>query len=348
MSHQYERPPGADGLRLHLNENTAGCSPRVIEVLRSLTREQAAIYPDYDRAVEAAAARFGIGSDSLLLTNGLDEGILLTAIVGLRGSTVADPFEAIIVQPAFDMYAACADGVGGRIIDIPPRSDFSFPLDRVVESVTAKTRVVFLTNPNNPTGLSIPRDTVAAVAQAAPQALVLLDEAYADFSGESMIDDASSGRIPNLVIGRTFAKAYGLAGLRVGALVGTAERLAPMRRIVPPYTLNVYAAAALPAALEDIAYYDWYLTEVRQSKALLYEVLTRHRVQFWPSEGNFVLACFGDDLPRVIGDIAQRGVIIRDRSHDPGCAGCARITAGVLAHTRRLAAVLEEVLCDAR
>jgi histidinol-phosphate aminotransferase len=348
MNHQYERPLATNGLRLHLNENTAGCSPRVMEVLRNLTREQAAIYPDYDLAVEAAAAWFGIRSDNLLLTNGLDEGILLTALVALRGSTVADPFEAIIVQPAFDMYAACADGVGGRIVDIPPQADFFFPLDRVIESVTPKTRVVFLTNPNNPTGLSIPRDTVAAVAKAAPQALVLLDEAYADFSGESMIEDAASGRIPNLVIGRTFAKAYGLAGLRVGALVGTAERLAPIRRIVPPYTLNVYAAAALPAALEDIEYYDWYLAEVRESKKLLYDVLARRGVQFWPSDGNFVLACFGNDLPRVIGDISQRGIIIRDRSHDPGCAGCARITAGVLAHTRRLAAVLEEVLCDAR
>jgi histidinol-phosphate aminotransferase len=348
MNHKYERPLATDGLRLHLNENTAGCSPRVMEVLRSLTREQAAIYPDYDRAIEASAARFGIRTDNVLLTNGLDEGILLTAMVALRGSTLADPFEAIIVQPAFDMYAACADGVGGRIVDVPPQADFLFPLRKVVESVTSNTRVVFLTNPNNPTGLSIPGDTVAAVAKAAPHALVLLDEAYADFSGGTMIDDAASGRIPNLIVGRTFAKAYGLAGLRVGALVGTAERLAPMRRVVPPYTLNAYAAAALPAALEDTEYYDWYLAEVRESKKLLYEVLARHEVRFWPSDGNFVLACFGDDLPRVFGRLAQQRITIRDRSQDPGCAGCARITTGVLAHTRRLAAVLEEVLCDAR
>jgi histidinol-phosphate aminotransferase len=121
-----------------------------------------------------------------------------------------------------------------------------------------------------------------------------------------------------------------------------------MRRVVPPYTLNAYAAAALPAALEDAEYYDWYLAEVHESKKLLYEVLARHEVRFWPSDGNFVLACFGDDLPRVFGRLAQQRIIIRDRSQDPGCAGCARITAGVLAHTRRLAAVLEEVLCDAR
>jgi histidinol-phosphate aminotransferase len=130
--------------------------------------------------------------------------------------------------------------------------------------------------------------------------------------------------------------------------MGTADRLAPLRRAVPPYTLNAYAAAALPAAFGDEDYYDWYLAEVRQSKRLLYETLARHRVQFWPSDGNFLLACFGADLATVIARLADRGIIIRDRSQDPGCAGCARITAGVLEHTRQLVAALEEVLCGAR
>jgi histidinol-phosphate aminotransferase len=348
MNYQYERPVAGEGLRLHLNENTAGCSPRVIDVLRALTREQAAFYPDYGRAAQACASRFGVSVDNVLLTNGLDEGILLTAMVALRGSPASDPFEAIVVQPAFDMYAACADAVGGRIIDIPPQSDFFFPLHKVMQAITDRTRVIFLTNPNNPTGLSIPRATIAAVARAAPQALVLLDEAYADFSGETMIDEAVSGEIRNLLIGRTFAKAYGLAGLRVGALIASAASLAPMRRVVPPYSLNVYAAAALPAAFEDANYFDWYLAEVRDSKKLLYETLVRNGVRFWPSDGNFVLACFGDDLSRVLARLADRGINIRDRSADPGCAGCARITAGVVEHTRRLVTALEEILCGAR
>ncbi len=347
MNHVYDRPLATEGLRLHLNENTAGCSPKVLDTLRALTREQTAFYPDYDRAAESCAARYGIRADNLVLTNGLDEGILLAALVALRGGPAADPFEAIVVQPAFDMYAACTDAVGGRLVDIAPHADLLFPLTSVIDAVTPKTRVVFLTNPNNPTGLSITRDTVVAVAKAAPEALVLLDEAYADFSGETMIEEAASGRIPNLIVGRTFAKAYGLAGLRAGALMGTAERLEPMRRAALPYTLNAYAAAALPAAFEDLEYYDWYLEEVRESKTLLYDVLARNGVRFWPSDGNFVLACFGDGLGGVVARLAGRGIIIRDRSGDPGCYGCARITAGVLAHTRRLVLALEEVLCGA-
>ena len=347
MSREYERPQGHGDLRLHLNENTAGCSPAVAKVLRELNRESVALYPDYAFVIAVTARYFGIRADNLVLTNGLDDGIMLAALVTLRGAAAEDPFEAVIVEPAFDMYAACVEATGGRIVQVPPQQDFFFPLQRVQEAIGPRTRIVFLTNPNNPTGLSIPKASIAAVAEAAPQALVFLDEAYGDFSGESMLAEAASGSIPNLVVGRTFAKAFGLAGLRAGALIGSAATLAPIRRAVLPYTLNAYAAAALPAAIEDREYFEWYLAEVRESKRLLYDILARAGVRFWPSDGNFVLACFGDDLPRVIAGLAARGINIRDRSKDPGCAGCARITAGVLEHTRRLIAALEEVLCAA-
>ena len=348
MTRAYQRPAGSAGLRLHLNENTAGCSPKVLQALQRVTREDAALYPDYDQAAGATAARLGIDAGHLILTNGLDEGILLTALVALRGAPADSPFEAIVVQPAFDMYAACADAVGGRVVDVLPRPDFSFPLEELLRAATARTRVIFLTSPNNPTGLSIPPATVRAVAAAVPQAVVLLDEAYVDFGGETMIQEAVSGGVANLLVGRTFAKAYGLAGVRAGAIVGSLARLEPLKRAVLPYPLNVFAAAALPAALGDVEYYGWYLAQVRESKALLYATLDRLGVTYWPSDGNFVLARFGEQLTAVVNGLADRGVLIRDRSKDPGCAGCARMTAGVLAHTRQLAAALEEVLCDAR
>lgn len=349
MTREYERPQAREGeLRLHLNENTAGCSPRVQRVLRDLTREHAACYPDYGAAISATASHFEVTPDHVVLTNGLDDGIMVASLVALRGAAAADPYEAIVVQPAFDMYAACADAMGARIVEVPPEADLVFPLERVLEAIGPRTRIIFLTNPNNPTGLSIPATSIAAIARAAPAATVFLDEAYADFAGRSMIGDAASGAIPNLLVGRTFAKAYGLAGLRAGALIGSVETLAPIRRAILPYTLNAYAAAALPAALDDREYYEWYLGEVGESKRLLYDVLARARVKFWPSDGNFVLVDFGPDLGRVIGAAAARGIAIRDRSADPGCGGCARVTAGVLDHTRQLVVVLEEVLCAGR
>ena len=350
MSHEYERvlTPAAAGLRLHLNENTAGCSPRVLAAMQAVTREQAAWYPDYEAATAACASHLGVTPEHVLLTNGLDEGILLVAIAALRGAGAADPYEAVVVQPAFDMYAACSDAAGGRVIDVAPNPDFSFPLDRTLSAIGPRTRVVFLTNPNNPTGVAMTRADILAVAGRAAPALVLLDEAYIDFTEGSLIGDPALAGLPNMIVGRTFAKAYGLAGVRVGALVGAPATLAPLRRIAPPYSLNAFATAALPAAFADTDYYDWYRGQVRESKALLYAALAKQGVTYWRSAANFILACFGADTPRVVAGLAARQIYVRDRSADPGCAGCVRITAGVVEHTRACIHALEEVLCAAR
>jgi histidinol-phosphate aminotransferase len=348
MSYEYERVVApADALRLHLNENTAGCSPKVIEALRRLTPEIVATYPDYDGVIAACASRLGVDAGRVLLTNGLDDGILAAAVWTLRGSPPADPFEAIVVVPAFDMYAACVEAAGGRVIEVPLGPEFVFPLERLLDAVTPRTRAIFITNPNNPTGSVVGKEDVLTVALAVPRALVFVDEAYADFSDGTLIGDARFSELPNLVVGRTFAKAYGLAGLRAGVLVGSPAALAPLRRTVPPYTLNVASMLALPAAFDDVEYYEWYLDQVRQSKALLIGLLDRRRVKYWPSAANFLLVRFGPDLDRVINGLAARGIAIRDRSGDPGCAGCARITTGVLEHTRRCVEALEEILCDA-
>lgn len=349
MSYEYERvTTPAGGLRLHLNENTGGCSPRVIDALRAFTREQAAFYPDYDDAVAATARWFGISPAELLLTNGLDEGILAASVAALRGGAAGDPFEAIVIVPAFDMYAACAHAAGGRVVEVPLGEDFAFPLERVLAAITDRTRLVCLTNPNNPTGQPIAPEAIRAVASAAPHATVLLDEAYADFSGTTFITTGAFERLPNAVVGRTFAKAHGLAGLRIGALVGAPGRLAPLRRVVPPYSLNACAAVALPVALADRAYYDGYLAQVDDSRELLYAAFERLGVKYWRSGANFVLARFGERCTAAIAGLAARGIYVRDRSADPGCQGCIRVTAGVTEHTRAAIGAIEEVLCGAR
>lgn len=347
MTRQYTRVVASGGdLRLHLNENTAGCSPAVAEAIAGLTTRELAVYPDYDDVTAACAGHLGSSAERLLLTNGLDDGILAVAVAASRHSPEAAPFEALIVVPAFDMYGTCAEAAGSAIVEVPLGPDFAFPLAQVLAAVTDRTRSIFLTNPNNPTGTSIPRPAILEIARRAPQALVLLDEAYADFSGETLIGDADAAALPNLLVGRTFAKAYGLAGLRAGALVGDPRTLAPLRRTVPPYTLNVCAAVALPAALADRRYYDWYRSQVEESKALLYAALDRLGVAYWRSGGNFVLARFGDGVADVVRQLGDRHIAIRDRSQDPGCAGCARITTGVVEHTRACIAALEEVLCE--
>jgi histidinol-phosphate aminotransferase len=284
--------------------------------------------------------------DHVLLTNGMDEGILAAAIAACRDHSNGVP-EAIGVSPAFDEYEICTTAVGGRMVTVPLDDDFDLSPEAIRVALTPRTRIVFLANPHNPTGRTIPLDTLRALAKDVAPAMLFVDEAYADFSGETMIDGAMLAALPNLVVGRTFSKAYGLAGLRIGVLVATPATLAPMRRAVPPYSVNAWAAAALPVAIADRAYRDWYLEQAAASRALLMEACVRLGLPTWPSAANFVLVRV-PDAPATVKGLAARGVIVRDRSGDAGCGQCIRITAGIVEDTRRAISALEEVLCAAR
>ena len=347
-SHLYEKAvTPASGLRLHLNENTGGPSPAVLQALRDLTPEAIAFYPDYSAAIAAAAAWLGVTDDNLLLTNGLDEGILAASLAAMRGAH-ADAAEAIVVVPTFEMQAACAEAAGARIVQVPLLADFEFPTADILRAVNPSTRIIFVTSPNNPTGIVAPREAILTVAAAAPHAILFLDEAYADFSGSTLLGDPALSESPNILVGRTFAKAYGLAALRCGALIGTTGMLARIGRVLPPYSVNVAAAVTLPAALGDRKHFDSYLQEVRESKRLLYRAFDRLGIPYWRSEANFVLAKVGADAPALCRALAKAGVHVRDRSNSAGCEGCVRITAGVVAHTERCIEALEKVLCAAR
>jgi histidinol-phosphate aminotransferase len=345
----YDKPQELyDGLRLHQNENTAGCSPRVLDALARLRPEQIGFYPPYSHAVAACAGHLGVAPAQLALTNGLDEGIMATAIVHLRSSGAGARPEAVVPQPAFEIFELDTSVVGGRTIKVAPRPDFRFALDEVLAAITEHTRVVFLTNPNNPTGASMSIDEIQAVARRVPpRAVVFVDEAYADFAGgRSFIPHISA--YPNVIVGRTYAKAYGLAGIRLGALVAAPDTLNPIRRAIGVYSVNVAAVVAIQAALDDRAFVDDYLRQVTESKALVYAACDRLGLQYWRSDANFVLVRIGGDVARVVADAAARGIYLRDRSNEAGCAGCLRITTGIVDHTRRGLAVLEEVLCAAR
>ncbi len=346
MSFEYERLPPVQGLRLHLNENTAGCSPRVVAALRAIEAADIAKYPDYDEAVDACARYFGVPAATLVVTNGLDEGLLGTAIAALCARGPEEPVipEAIVIEPAFDMYAACSAALGARVVRVMPRPDFSFPLDEVLSAMTPDTRLAFVTSPNNPTGLVVARAAIRAILDALPpSALLLLDEAYADFSAETFIDELPQHA--NLVIGRTFAKAHGLAGLRAGAVLGNAPAIDRIRGAVPPYSLNVAIARALAVALDDREHVRRYVAESADSRRLIADACARLGLDTWPSAANFMLVRVGPRAAEVADALAARGVHVRDRSHQPGCAGCLRMTAGWVTDTKKALAVFEEVLC---
>jgi histidinol-phosphate aminotransferase len=331
---------------LHQNENTGGCSPRVLEALARLRADEIGFYPPYAGAIDAVARYLGVAADTVTLVNGLDEGIMAVAVACLRAEIGGPALEAIVPEPAFEIFRFDIAVAGGTLVPVGPHPDFSFALDEVLAAITPNTRVVFLTNPNNPTGVGMPLEAIRAIAHAVPPgAIVFVDEAYAEFAGTTFVPELE--RFPNVIVGRTFSKAFGLAGLRIGCLVGAPATLDPIRRAVPVYSVNIAAVAAIQAALQDLDHLNGYLREVAESKRLLYDACDRLGIKYWKSLSNFVLVCAGDRTDAIVKGAFAKRIYLRDRSTEPGCAGCLRMATGIVDHTRRAIAVMEEVLCAA-
>jgi histidinol-phosphate aminotransferase len=333
-------PDPGEGLRLHLNENTGGCSPRVLEAIRRVQTSDVSTYPSYPALVRACAAHFDVDPDWVLLTNGLDEGILMAA-VGHIARTRAHDAETIIPLPAFDPYPNSTAAVGATAVRVPPRPGFVFQVDEIIAAITPRTRMIFLNTPNNPTGQLIPIPDLVRISGEAPNAVVLVDEAYIEFGGTTFLPELP--RFRNVLVGRTFSKAYGLAGLRVGVVIGHPDVLTPVRAVTLPFNINGIALAAIGAALADTEFLPRYAAQVHESRERLYAACRRLGLRYWPSAANYVLVRVGEAAPFVAA-LAARKIHVRDRSKDPLTPGCIRITAGVVEHTAAAIEALESVV----
>ena len=333
-------PDPGEGLRLHLNENTGGCSPRVIDAIRRLQPTDISTYPSYPSLVLTIARYFYVDPDWVLLTNGLDEGILMAAVGHISKARMHDA-ETIVPTPAFDPYPNSTAAAGAKAVRVPANPDLSFPTDAVIRAITSRTRMIFLNTPNNPTGQLISIEDLKRIGDAAGNAIVLIDEAYIEFGGESFLPHVA--RYPNVLVGRTFSKAYGLAGMRVGIVIGQSPALQPVRDVTLPFNINVIALTAVQAALEDTEFLPRYAAEVAASRELLYAACRRLGLQYWESAANYVLVRVGETTP-FIQALSARKIHVRDRSKDPATPGCVRITTGVLEHTRAAIEALESVM----
>jgi histidinol-phosphate aminotransferase len=316
----YSSPvtPAPLELRLDLNESTTGCSPRVLEKIKSMDAQKLALYAPRDLGEKMVATVMGRPPAQLLLTNGGDEAIDIFC----RGYLEPDT-EAIIVTPAFSMYEIFAQAAGAKIIRISMGPDYTFPVDQVIAAITPATRAIFITNPHNPTGSITAHETIVNVLRAAPDAAVLVDEAYYDFYGQTVAD--MIGRVPNLFLLRTFSKAYGLAGVRIGVLAGPAEHMAVLRRMPSPFNVNTFALECLQTALSDRKFVSDYVAQVRETREWFGKQIEDLGFKTWPSFTNFVFVNFGGQKAKILEQMAEWGIALRDR---PDCEGCVRITIG--------------------
>jgi histidinol-phosphate aminotransferase len=339
---EYHPPLGSrDALRLDFNENTLACSPRVREVLSAISAGSLTRYPEREPVEAIVAAHLGLATDQVALTNGVDEAIHVLFEAFLDAGD-----ELLLPVPTYTMYEVYVSATDARAVTVEAADDLEFPFERLLAALTPQTKIIAIANTNSPSGSTATRAQLLEIAKAAPHAVLLVDEAYFHFHGETLLDLV--GIVPNLVVARTFSKAYGLAGLRLGLLAGPAGLVRWIRRVLSPYSVNSIALACLPPALEDTTYLDWYVNEVVAARLEFEAALDAAKVRRWPTRANFILVEIGAQHTEFVRLMRAAGVLVRDRSSDPGCDGRVRITLGTREQMRQAITALNDTLAVLR
>ena len=343
--HPYSAPlEGRRGLlRLDFNENTVGPSPAVVAAIRAIPADHYAIYPEYDGLREAVVANLSDRSGGRLglpqplapgnigLFNGVDAAIhAIFHAYGDRGDTL------LTTSPTFGYYTPCAQMQGMAIEAIPyDGADFAFPLEAVRQALLApaggpQPRLLLICNPNNPTGTRLAPQPILELAASAPQTLVVVDELYEAFTGDSVLPLADFEATPNLVVLRSLAKTAGLAGLRIGFAIGHGAVVDRISRVTGPYDINSFAVTAAFAALRDQDYVDGYVAQVRAARDWLVEQLVAAGVRHHAAGGNYLLIWPQREPALVEAQLRQAGILVRSMQGKPLISGSLRVSIGSL------------------
>jgi len=321
-------------LRLDFNENTIGPSPMVVEAIRAIPPDHYGIYPEYDGLREAVIANLGLPlqPQQIGLFNGVDAALhAIFQAYGDRGDTL------LTTSPTFGYYTPCAQMQGMAIEAIPYRlPDFAFPLDAVRDALVGSApRILLICNPNNPTGTRLAPEPLLELAAAAPRTLVVVDELYEAFTGDSVLPLADFAASPNLVVLRSLAKTAGLAGLRMGFAIGAAAVIDRISRVTGPYDINSFAVTAAHAALADQAYTDAYVAEVRRARNWLVDQLQQAGVRHHCGGGNYLLIWPAQAPAQVEQRLREAGILVRSMAGKPLIDGSLRVSIGTCEQMQR-------------
>ena len=330
-----------DIVKLASNENPLGPSPAVREAIAAALPELTR-YPDGNGFAlkQALAAKSGVNTAGITLGNGSNDILELVA-----RAFVGPEHEVVFSDHAFAVYPIVTQAVGARAVSVPAKN-WGHDLDAMAAAITPSTRVVFIANPNNPTGTWIERDALEAFLDRVPEnVIVVLDEAYTEYVETDDVPNGVDylGRYSNLLVSRTFSKAYGLAALRVGYGLSHPAIADALNRVRQPFNVNSLALAAALAALEDEAY----LIESRRINRIgmqqLEEGCAALGLSWIPSRGNFLAIDLGREAAPVFQGLLREGVIVRPVANY-GMPSYLRVTIGLPAENQRFLDALKQVL----
>ncbi len=323
-----------DLLRLDFNENTLGPSPLVIRALKDIHAEHIAIYPEYGGLREAFVKNLtslGLSAplsvDQVGLFNGVDAAI--HAIFHAYGDK--DTL-LLTTSPTFGYYTPCARMQGMKISAIPYiGSDFSFPFDAIYsELVSKQPRLLFICNPNNPTGTRLSPQSIIHLAHAEPKTLVVVDELYEAFTGDSVMPLVDFEHTPNLLVLRSLSKTAGLAGLRIGFAIGDPRVVDMISRVTGPYDINSLAVTAAFAALSDQAYVETYVNKVFESREWIKAKLEASDLRFHLDGGNYFLIWPRREPLTVESALRSDGILVRNMLGKHLLEGALRVSIGTI------------------
>ncbi len=328
-------------IKLASNENPYDISPKVKKAIEAAVTTLNR-YPDGDCFYlrKELASLLKVDSKQLIFGNGSDEVIVFAARAFLKKGD-----EVIIAQPSFLIYEIAAKLEDAKVISVPIKN-FRYDLEGMKKAINAKTRIIFLGNPDNPAGSYFSQKEFEQFMNSIPKdVLVFCDEAYYEYvQAKDYVDSiALLKKYKNLFVTRTFSKMYGLAGLRVGYGVGSEELVDILNRVREPFNVNSLAQVAALACLKDRAYYQKIAAKVEKQRKFLYESFKKLNLNFVPSCTNFILVQVNQDASEVVQKLLRKGIIIRDMSYW-GLKNYVRITIGNEVENKTLVKILEEVL----
>ena len=326
-----------DKINLNLNENMMGCSLKVIEALRKISNEDISKYPNYETLLSKLSCYLNVNANQLLLTNGADNAITLIM------DTYLNKDEKVIIPiPTFHVFLNFAELKGFNKKLVSYHDDLTFPTDEIIDEIDEQTKLVIIVNPNNPTGSLIPQEDIIKIVEKSKKSIVLIDEAYFQFSGQSSKDLIN--KYSNVIIIQTFSKGFGLAGLRIGYIIANSDIINKLNKNKLPFEVNTISTIAASAALNDIDFVNHYVEIINQNKKYLQDELTKLGFKTYKSHTNFILASFGEKSDFVLNQLNERNIKVKDLSYNKELKGCIRITIGTKHQMEKFVDELKDIL----